>query len=84
MEMPLLHQNTADRSLRDGVSRMETEHEIGSVPERVLPGRYPDWLRQFLTALRENCPALESPLCVFPSLNEFLRNAEGGTFLIPG
>lgn len=32
MEMPLLHQNTADRSLRAGVSRMETAPEIGSCP----------------------------------------------------
>ncbi len=84
MEMPLLHQNTADRSLRDGVSRMRTALLTSAVPERVLPGRYPDWHRQFPTAFRGNCPALKSPRSVFSLLHEFLQNAEGGTFLIPG
>lgn len=80
MEMPLLHQNTAGRSLRDGVSRMGTALLTSAVPERVLPGRYPDWHRQFLTAFRGNCPALKSPLGVFPWLHDFYRMRKEGHF----
>ncbi len=80
MEMPLLHQNAADRSLRDGVPRMETAPLIGAVPERILPGRYPDWHRQFPTAFRGNCPALKSPLSVFSLLHDFYRVRKEGHF----